>query len=102
MNNFHFYLFVCPIAQVYLSCYESLPTNRPWDAHLTLKSRQKSLISKLYEQLMDFDGHPVRETGTAWEQELGLGFTDQWRYEAVYTIHSNAACARLQLSQFQV
>lgn len=34
---------------------------------LTLKSHQKSLASKIYEQLMSFDTHSVGKTRTAWE-----------------------------------
>ena len=82
--------------------YPSLPVNQPWDDLLSLKSSQKSLISKVYEILMTFDNQPITKTKIAWERELGVVFPDQWWDKAVHKIRSSAPCARLELIQFKV
>lgn len=42
------------------------------------------------------------KTRVAWEQKLGVDFTDQWWDKAVYTIRPSTPCARLELIQFKV
>lgn len=82
--------------------FPSLPTDQPWDDLLTLKLSQKSLISKIYAQLMLFDGHSAVKAQVSWSQELGLDLTDELWDKAVRAVRSSTPCARLGLIQFKV
>lgn len=82
--------------------FPSLPSNPQWEELLTHDPLQKSLISKVYNEILSFDCSPVSKAKTVWEQELGLHLGDDWWDTALKKIYTTSACARLTLIQFKV
>lgn len=84
------------------SDYVQLPTPLSWDDFLNKNPFEKSFVSTIYSTLLELDGTSVNRARKAWEQELGMVFTDEWWDRAVNVVRCSIPCARLQLIQFKV
>lgn len=82
--------------------FPSVPALSPWEELFKLKPSNNSLISHIHGLLMTFGEQIPLKSRSAWEEELGRSFEDDWWREAISRINSTTSCARLGLIQFKV
>lgn len=82
--------------------FPCLPPKLAWEDFLDINSFQKSLISRIYCQLIELEDCTIIKAKSAWEHELGEEFADDWWTIALNRIYTSSICARLALIQFKI
>lgn len=62
---------------------------------------QRSVISRVYTEILSFDSSPLTKVKVAWEQELFLTLEEDWWVAALEKIYTSSPCACLTLIQYK-
>lgn len=104
LPNSHFFRFLQ--VRHYVKCqvpsFPSLPPVYPLDAFFSLDPFSKGAVSRLYNLISSLDSPSLATVRTAWEQDLGLCFSDDDWESILRQVHGSSMCVRHSLLQFKV